>query len=260
MRPHSKIFAFAVLALVLLGACGGSEEDARPGPLNKRYDDMHIARVPLEQRQAENTSRNDWSVAKMENAKAEADYNAVNAQITIVKNDHQKAKLQVSSAISNKKTAEQSADTNQINAATKELRSAELAVKAAEARIKYFEAYRGYLKKLWRYTEETMFWREAQYELAKAQIGQKNNIAPKGVTYDSFPKQEADRSKRAASWKSKVDSEKARASTARETWLKAQQTADQASGTPSSFPDPMLQPVMPTTAPAPATAGTTTPN
>ena len=40
--------------------------------------------------------------------------------------------------------------------------------KAAEARVKYFEAYRAYLKRWHRYTQENMYWREAQYEDAKA--------------------------------------------------------------------------------------------
>jgi hypothetical protein len=244
MRALSKIFVIAALVV----GCGGGSEDARPGPLSKRYDDMHIARVPLDQRTTETTTRNDWSVAKAENAKAEGDYNAISAQLTIVRNDREKAKLQVSSALSNKKSAEKSQDTNQINAATKELHDAELGVKAADARIRYYEAYRAYLKVLWRFTEENMYWREAQYELAKSQIGQKANIAPKGVTYDSFPKQEAERNKRAASAKTKVDAQKAKASAAREEWLKAQQTADQASGKPSSFPDPMLADGQSTTA------------
>ena len=38
-----------------------------------------------------------------------------------------------------------------------------------------------------RYAQENMYWREAQFEVAKAQIGQENNIAPKGVTYDYVP-------------------------------------------------------------------------
>ena len=93
MRLLSKIFVIAAL----VAGCGGGDEDARPGPLNKRYDDMHIARVPMDQRATETTARNDWSVAKAENAKAEGDYNAISSQLTIVRNDREKAKLQVSS-------------------------------------------------------------------------------------------------------------------------------------------------------------------
>jgi hypothetical protein len=247
MRALSKIFVIAVAA-ASVAACGGGSEDSPPGPLSKHLDDMHIAAIPLDQKQSVVQTQNDWSVAKMENAKAEADYNSVASQITIVRNDRQKAKLNVDSAISNKKQAEASNDTNKVNAAQKDLRNAELAVKAADARIKYYEAYKVYQKRVWRNAQENMYWRESQYELAKAQLAQKNNIAPKGVVYDSFPKQEAERNKRAASAKGKTDAEKAKATSARDAWIKSQQTADQASGTPSSFPDPMLPKVQPTTA------------
>ena len=85
--------------------------------------------------------------------------------------------------------------------------------------MKYFEAYRDYLKRYWRYTQENMYWREAQYELAKAQLAKKNNIAPKGVDYDDFPKQERRRaSKRAQSREAEARSrEAARRVGARET-------------------------------------------
>ncbi|HEX2686678.1 MAG TPA: hypothetical protein VHN14_08670 [Kofleriaceae bacterium] len=248
MRSPSKIFAIAVLAIVVdLGACGGAS-DSPPGPLAKHFDDMYIAAIPLDQKQSVVQSQNDWSVAKMENAKAEADFNESTTQLQVVRNDQKAAKLGVDSAVSNKKSAEASADTNRINQATKDLHTAEDLAKAADERVKYFEAYREYLKTVLRYTQENMYWREAQYELAKAQLGQKNSIAPKGVTYDSFPQQEQERSKRTASAKERVDSGKQRVMSARENWLKAQEIADRENGHPTNLPDPM----------APKSAGTTT--
>lgn len=244
MRALSKIFVIAILGLV---ACGGPS-DSPPGPLSKRFDDMHIAQIPLDQKQAVVQTQNDWSVAKMENAKAEADYNEIQQQLTVVRNDRQKAKLELDSANSNKKSADASGDTNKMNDAQRQQRGAELAVKAADARVRYYEAYRDYLKRWWRYTQENMYWREAQYELAKAQLAQKNNIAPKGVTYEAFTTQEADRSKRAAAAKTKADSEKSRAQSARETWIGAQSQSDSANGRPSQLPDPMMPGVQPTTA------------
>lgn len=238
MRLH-VFFLLCALGVGGLG-CGGGNDDVRPGPLSARLDMMHVASVAMDQKQAMLQAQNEWTIAQAENAKAEADYNAITAQMTVVRNDREKAKLEVSSAASNKKTADASSDTNKINAAEKELRSAELGVKAADARIRYYDAYKGYLLRHWRWTEEHMYWKEAQFELSKAQLAQKNNISPKGVTLDSFGKQEADRSKRAAVAKGKVDAEKNKASGAREEWLRAQQTADQAKGQPSSFPDPML--------------------
>lgn len=233
MRTASKIFALAVA----LGACGGGSESARPGKLGVHIENRYIDSVAMDQKQAVQAAQNAWSAAKNENSTAEAAFNSVS--LTIVRNDRDKAKLELSSANSNKKSAEASADTNKINTATKELRSAELGVKAADARIRYFETYRTYLRQAWLAAEETMYWREAQYELAKAQLAQNNHIAPKGVAFDSFAKQEAERNKRATSAKSRVDADKTKAASARESWLKTQQMADQAKGTPSSFPDPM---------------------
>ena len=207
MGALSKIF----IAVVMLAACGGGSSDSPPGPLGTHFDEMHIAQVPLDQKGAVVQTQQDWSVAKMENAKAEA-------------------------------------DTNKTNTAQRDVRNAELLVKAADARVRYHEIYRGYLKKYWRYTQENMYWREAQYENAKADIGKKNNVAPKGVSYDSFPSQEQARNKRTASAKTGAESEKGRAQSARDNWLKLQQEADQANGTPSQFPDPMVQSVTPTTA------------
>jgi hypothetical protein len=201
---------------------------------------MHIAEIGTDQQAGVLQAQNEWNRAQAENAKAESDYNALTSQLTVVRNDREKAKLQVSSALSNKKTAEASSDTNKINSAEKEVRTAELLVKAADLRIKYYEAYRNYLLRHWRFTEENMYWKESVFELQKAQLAQKNNKAPKGVVYANFPTQEADRNKRTANAKGKVEAEKQKASSAREQWLQAQQTADQASGTPSSFPDPML--------------------
>ena len=246
MRSPSKILAIAVLAIASglgfgLGACGGSS-DSPPGPLAKHFDDMYIAAIPLDQKQSVVQGQNDWSVAKMENAKAEADFNDSATQLTVARNDQKAAKLGVDSAVTNKKAAEASADTNKINQATKDLHNAENFAKAADERVKYFEAYREYLKTQLRYAQENMYWREAKYEVAKAQLAQKSSIAPKGVSYDSFPQQEQDRSKRASSAKERADSGKQRAMSARENWRKAQETADKEAGQPTNFPDPLAPP------------------
>jgi hypothetical protein len=158
-------------------------------------------------------------------------------KIQAARNDRAKAKLEADTAALNKKSA--GTDNNKINAAQKEMHTAELAMRAADLRIRYYETYRGWLKIHWRHTQENMYWQEARFELAKAEVGKKNNIAPQGVDYTRYPKQEQERGKRAASAKAKADGGKAKAAAAREEWLKSQQTADQASGKPSSYPDPM---------------------
>jgi hypothetical protein len=221
-----------------LGACGGSSDEA-PGPLSKHFDDMYIAAVPVDQQQSVINSQHDWSVAKRENAKAEADFNESETQLSIVRNDQKAARLGVDSATSAKKSADASADTNRMNQTGKDLHTAQELVKAADARVKYFEAYHDYLKTVLRQAAENMYWRESQYELAKAQLGQKNNIAPKGVEYAKFPQQEQDRGKRASSAKERVDSARSRASSARESWMHAQESADRENGHPTNLPDPM---------------------
>jgi hypothetical protein len=72
------------------------------------------------------------------------------------------------------------------------------------------------------------------------------------VQYDWYPKQEAERAKRTDSARQKAEAEKGRAASAREAWIRQQQTADQASGRPSSLPDPMAPPAPPTPPAAPA--------
>ena len=200
---------------------------------------MHIARIPLDQKGKIVETQNQWSIAKMENANAEANVQEADSQLHQAKNDHKAARLAVDSAISAKKSAEQSADMNRVNNAQKDLRTAEDSAKAAEARVKYFEAYRAYLKRWHRYTQENMYWREAQYEDAKASLAKQNNIQPKGINYDDFPKQLAEREKRTNSAKEKAESEKSKAVSARQNWLSAQQVADKATGRTGNMYDPM---------------------
>ena len=84
-----------------------------------------------------------------------------------------------------------------------------------------------------------MYWREAQFEQAKATLAKQNNIAPKGVVYDTFPRQHDERQKRTQSAKERVESEKQRTATARENWLKIQNQADTENGHAGVYWDPM---------------------
>jgi hypothetical protein len=237
MRSLSKLMMIGVLSLT--AACGGAS-DSPSGPLSKHFDDMHIARVPIDQqRAAVEGVQSAYQVAKMENANAEAEAQEAQSQLAVVKNDEKASKLAVDSALSNKKSAESSADNNRINGAARELHAAEAANKAAKARVKYYQAYANYTKRQARSALENMYWREAQFELAKAQLAQKNNVSPKGVDYAWFPKQEADRAKKAQSAKGKAEDERKKALSAREAWLAQQQAADKENGRNSALPDPM---------------------
>lgn len=228
-------FLFAVIAAT--AACGGGE--SRPGPISKHFDEQYIVEYPMDQKQAVVQTQNDFNVAKMENATAEHRYNEFESQLSVAKNDAKAAKLGVDSAKTNAKAAQTSADQNRINEASKSQHTAELLAKAADARVKYFEAYAAFLDEYRNYTAATMYWREAQYELAKSQLAQKNNKAPKGVNYGDYSKQEGDRSNAAQHWKGKADSARQKALSEESNWKSAQDNADRENGHPSMLPDPM---------------------
>lgn len=234
MRGLWKLVCVSIFVL----GCGGSG-DGPPGPLSKHFDDMYIARIPLAQQGSVVEAQNKWSIAKMENANAEANEQEADGQLHQAQNDRKQAKLEVDSKVSAKKSADQSADMNRMNNAQKDLRTAQDSEKAAAAREEYFKQWRAYLKRYHRYTMENMYWYEAQYENAKAQIAKQNNVAPKGIVYDDFPKQMGERDKRTQKAKEKAEGEKAKTVTARQNWLTAQTVADKETGRTGSLYDPM---------------------
>jgi colicin import membrane protein len=231
------LWQLVVCTLFVIG-CGGASDEP-PKPLSKHIDDMHIARIPLDQKGAIVEAQNQWSIAKMENANAEAMVQEADGQVHQAENDYKASKLAVDSAISAKKSAEQSADMNRVNNAQKDLRAAEDSQKAAKERVTYFKVYRDYLKRFARYTAENMYWREAQYENAKGTLAKTNNIQPKGINFEDFPKQMDDRAKRTQKSKERAENEKSKAVTARQNWLSAQSAADKATGRTGNMYDPM---------------------
>ncbi len=226
--------------LAVLSACGGSS-DSPPKPLSRHFDDMFIAQIPLDQKQAVVQAQNDYSVAKMENAKSDADLSEANAGVEIAKNDRKSANNTLDSALTNKKQADASADQNRINDAARALRAAELAKKASEKRVKYMEVYRDWLKQHARYTLENLYWREAQFERAKADVAQKNNIAPKDFKFTDYPQQEEERQGRVGKAKERAESQRGKANDARQEWLRQQGESDEANGRSSDIPDPMAK-------------------
>jgi hypothetical protein len=241
-RKTSLVFGLLVaLAMTGMTACGGGSSDSPPKPLSRHFDDQFIAQIPLDQKQAVVTAQNDYSLAKMEHSKAQADLSGANAGIEVAKNDRKSADNTLNSALTIKKQADDSADQTRVNDAARELRGAELAKKAAEKRVKYMEAYRDWLKKHARYTEENLYWREAQYEVAKADIAQKNNISPKDFKFADYPAQESERKGRVSKARENAEKERGKASEARQSWLRQQSEADEANGRTSDLPDPMAK-------------------
>ena len=242
MRGFAKF-----VCVMLVVACGGPS-DSPPGPLSHHFDDMYIASMPLDQRKAQVDTRNDWEVARLENNKAEVDLTEIQTQLQVANNDKKAAHLAVDSAMSQKKSAEASADLNRINNAQKDLHAAEQTEKACDARVHYLQAYQAYMKRYQRYTAENMYWREAQFEQAKANLAKSNNIAPKGNDYNWFPKQVDERQKRTQHAKEVAENEKARAAAARQSWVELQTSVDKETGKTSQAWDPMAPKNAPATA------------
>lgn len=252
MRALPKVLASAILALSL-NACGSS--DNPPGPLANHFDDMYIAQIPLAQKQAVVDSQQAWSIAKMENAKAQADYNDSTTMIQVANNDLKTLHIGVDTAVTQKNSAQKSGDMNRVNTATKDLNVAETLEKAGKARVAYLNAYREYLRVYLRFTQENMYWQEARYEVAKSSLAQKSNIAPQNVKYEWFPSQEQDRGKRTQASKGRADNARTEALRQRDAWLALQKEADTANGHPSNIPDPLAPAPVQPQQPPPAVGG-----
>lgn len=259
MRLLSKIFAGAAFSLAAsLAACGTS--DAPPGPLARHFDDMYIASIGLEQKTAIVNQQQAWSVAKMENAKADADLQDVQtSKLPVARNELKTLHIAVDTAVTEKKAAQQSNDTTKINSAAKNLDTASKLEKAGQAHVHYLEVYLNYLKATQRYTAENMYWQEAKFEAAKSQLAQQNHIAPQNIKHEWYPSQEAERGRRVEGAKAKWEARRNDAQKARDQWLSVQKEADTAAGNITQTYDPMAPAPAPAPAPMPAPAPTPAP-
>jgi hypothetical protein len=201
---------------------------------------MYIAAIPVDQQKASFDAQHEWTVSRAEDAKANADLNEANMQLGIARNDQKAAHLAVENAISAKKSAEASNDTNRINQAVKDLHAAEDNEQATKERVHYLQVFVNYMKKYAVYTAANMYWHEAKFEATKAQIANQNHIAHKGISYDWFPKQLDDRQKRVGREKDHSEKSKQETVQAREAWLKIQKQADTESGHQTTAWDPLM--------------------
>lgn len=236
---HRLVFASLLSGLILsTTACGGPSDPA-PGPLGRKFEDSFLASVPIDQRKEEIEAKQAYDISALEKGKAAADFNESRVQLDVARNERDAARLDERSAASRAKAAAQSADQNRIKEADKETQGAKLSREASEKRYAYIDAYRKWLKRLMRYSEHNMFWKESQYELAQARLAQKNTIQPKGFNLDNFVKQEGERARKVTDYKRVTDGDRKTAESARTSWLALQASADKVLGRKSQFPDPM---------------------
>jgi len=216
------------LIMTLAAACGGG--DPGPMPLAHHFDDMHIAAIPLAEKTQVIEAQNDYSLAKMEKAKAEADFAEVATELTVARNEREQALLSEKSARSKKKAAEDSSDLTRINAAAVEMRAAELARKAADEKVTWVKARRAYLAKRVRYATENMYAMEAKYEVAKARLAKAKSIRPKGFDFAAFDKQYKRRSERAQRARAVARREQKKADAKKKSWQQLAGAASRAAG------------------------------
>jgi hypothetical protein len=236
MRRHlfSLALALPFTLPLLAGSCGG--KDTTPKPLRHQFDDMYIASVPIEEKQAVFQAQQEHAMARAEAAKAESDFNEAGVQLDVARNERKQALIEEESAKRRKKAADDSGDMNRINAALRELRAAELLRKAADEKVDYYVRQRAYLKENIRYTKEQMYAKEAAFELAEARVAQQHNIRPRGFDLKLYEEQAKERSRLAQRARAEADRERKNAETARKRWQTTQAEADRMRGVAPAVP------------------------
>ncbi len=231
--------AGVALALSLLGSACGGASNPKPVPLSRHFEESFIDPLPLPEQQPVMDAKTGYEAARKANAKANADLDASKLQIDVATNDKRAADIDVSSAKSRKAAADASADQTRVNTATGELRGAEKYAEALAQRLTYLRAYQTWLQHLQYFTEENMYWEEAKFELAKAELARKNNIQPKGFVYDDYARQQKDRADKVGKRKADAETKRKAAMDARGKWKSLQAEADKLLNKPSNFDDPM---------------------
>jgi hypothetical protein len=193
----------------LVAACGSS--DKAPSPLRYTFDDMHIAAVALDEKQSVIHSKQDYDIAQMERAKAEADYNDSATQLELARNESEKAALTEKSAQTEMKAAEASADMTRRKAAERGRR-------AVGGKVEFQRARRAWLQKHLRYTQHNAFARQAKWELEKAKVAQARNIRPAGFDVMNYEGQYKERSESAQRARLVADQEKQKAQGKLQEW------------------------------------------
>ncbi|MBL4636619.1 MAG: hypothetical protein JKY56_22395 [Kofleriaceae bacterium] len=227
---------FALVSIFVVStalACGASSP-AGPSALSWHYDEVYIAQLSLDEKAKVLSAQNLYQRARAEQMKAAADLSESSTELNVSKNEQKQSLLSERSASQQKKAAEDSGDMTRINQASKAMRIAELTRRSADEKISYLNANRKYLQKYLLYCQEETYHREARYEHEKAKLGQSKNIAPKGIQYDKFSGQTAQRSKQSQIAKQRAKNEKQKADQVKAVWQKRVQETNQSRGVPSS--------------------------
>ena len=157
----------------------------RPGRSQATSTTCSSRDIPLDQKQSVVQTQNDWSVAKMENAKAEADFNEANAQLDRGRTITRAPGSRSTPRSRTRRAPRPSADNNRINAGAE---GAARRRAAAEGRRRAREVLRG----VPRLAQAPLALHAGEHVLARGAVRAREGVSsrrrttsrPKGVNYD----------------------------------------------------------------------------
>jgi hypothetical protein len=216
-----------VVLIFIAAACGGGSEPP-PGPLKHTVQDMYIASVPVEMKGSVVSTKQEYDIAQMEQAKVESDLSQVKTQIQIAANEDQASDLRIKSAKAEEEAALKSADLNKQEEAKRSLFAAEQGKKATKAKVAWHKAENAYLEKQLRFRQHETFAKEAAWQLEKARVARNNNIRPSGFDYNEFETQAIQRRDAASRARMQADGLRSEAESKKRAYETAEMEAKQA--------------------------------
>ena len=231
-RRWFGLLFFSVCSFAIVTACGGGE--SRPGPLEHRFENMHIAHLPQEDQQDVFRAQTEFNKAQAARAKANADYEQATTDLDVARNEAKAAILEEDSANSQKKAAEKRGNMNEVNQKNLVAIAAKMSRQAADKKVKYMEARRKYRKDFLNYTEDQMYAAEARYELTKARLAQQKNIRPKDFSLEKYQQQDEARARYVQKTRGAIERKKSEVERLKSEWKQmegqARKSKDEAGG------------------------------
>jgi hypothetical protein len=216
------------LAFLAVAACGGGMSG--PSPIQYTLDDFHIAPVPVESKGTVITAKQELDVSQMERAKTQSDMEKVNTQLQIAKNDISSAQLAIQNAETRRQAAQRTANVNDQNEAEKQMHVADLQKKVADSKVAFLEAKQGMMVKQMMWHDWDVAAKEANWQLEKARIAQRNGIRPQGFALGNFERQYQERVEGSGRARAALDGATRDVEDKQRAWSAAQTKYDQAVG------------------------------
>jgi hypothetical protein len=159
------------VALLFVAACGGHSA-------KYKVDEVVLAQVPINEKQAVFDAQNEVTVAKSEKAKADADADVTGKEIRVAEAERDQAKLEVDKWKIERDMALKARDDNRSRAAVDRERVAELGKRAADAKVDTLGARRSWQRAMADQADAHIDSAVSRVELEKAKIAVAKGITP----------------------------------------------------------------------------------